>query len=583
MVKTLNGSALISYGPALPVTASVSDGALFYKTDASGGNPQGLYMYGFVKDINPGTLGFQVAQTWVQVVSPDLFVAKAGDVMTGSLTVPNVFKVTASTGVQRILIGNQDSSGTNKPAIVQGSNGDITIGFGTDWSTGGTLTASLGLAASLGATGITWQGNQVWHAGKMGAGSGLDADKLDGQDSTYYLNASNMSSGVLPVSRGGTGQNVTVTGGIVYGTSATAYSTSLAGTTGQVLTSNGAATPTWVSQSALSVGSATTANSANSATFATTAGNAATATNMAWTGLTGLNPAVPAASTSVLSLSAYPAAGFTAYARPSYFFDMGGTGSASMTPPQFPVSSISGFDSYFTSDIGSYQVGLTVMGTLGNGGRAMQLAANWNFEELSPQGLRFRVNDDTGTVGAWGAWQTLWDQGNLVNVSQLTNDAGYFAQKGIALQLGGSATAANNLVWNVPSTPNGTIKLSRGNIGSTTSDVLTIDASSNLVVTGNVTAYSDIRLKSDVRLITDALSKLGTLHGVTFARRSDGARGTGLIAQDVAKVLPEAVVEDADGMLSVAYGNLVGLLVQAVKELQAEVEELKRYSVSKLK
>lgn len=108
---------------------------------------------------------------------------------------------------------------------------------------------------------------------------------------------------------------------------------------------------------------------------------------------------------------------------------------------------------------------------------------------------------------------------------------------------------------------------------------LQLDMSGNLTVAGNSTAYSDIRLKSNIEKITGALAKVEQLNGVTFnlVGMPESRRNTGLIAQDVLKVLPEAVHEHSDEMktLSVAYGNIVGLLVEAIKELRAEVSELK--------
>jgi len=99
------------------------------------------------------------------------------------------------------------------------------------------------------------------------------------------------------------------------------------------------------------------------------------------------------------------------------------------------------------------------------------------------------------------------------------------------------------------------------------------DNSGNCTATGNVTAYSDLRLKSDIKPITNALDKVSQINGVTFTRIDSGERQTGVIAQDVEKVLPEAVREN-DDYKSVAYGNMVGLLIEAVKELTARVEEL---------
>ena len=69
------------------------------------------------------------------------------------------------------------------------------------------------------------------------------------------------------------------------------------------------------------------------------------------------------------------------------------------------------------------------------------------------------------------------------------------------------------------------------------------------------------------------------LRGVTFTRNDieDLEKlHTGVIAQEVEVVLPEAVSEDNDGIKNVAYGNMVGLLIEAIKELKDEVNELKR-------
>ncbi|WP_292270861.1 tail fiber domain-containing protein [Marivita sp.] len=98
--------------------------------------------------------------------------------------------------------------------------------------------------------------------------------------------------------------------------------------------------------------------------------------------------------------------------------------------------------------------------------------------------------------------------------------------------------------------------------------------------TGTVTApnfvsSSDARLKSDIAPIIEALAKVQALTGVTFTIAGSDTRQMGLIAQEVQAVAPEAVVE-AEGVLRLAYGNLVGLLVEAIKDLAQEVDQLKR-------
>jgi len=94
----------------------------------------------------------------------------------------------------------------------------------------------------------------------------------------------------------------------------------------------------------------------------------------------------------------------------------------------------------------------------------------------------------------------------------------------------------------------------------------------DFTATGNVTAYSDARLKDNIETIDGALDKVCAMRGVMFDK--DGKRETGVIAQEVQEVLPEAVMQNEE-YLSVAYGNMVGVLIEAVKELKAEIEVLK--------
>ena len=111
------------------------------------------------------------------------------------------------------------------------------------------------------------------------------------------------------------------------------------------------------------------------------------------------------------------------------------------------------------------------------------------------------------------------------------------------------------------------------NDGGSTITALTLDMSAAGAATFNndVTAFSDERLKSDIETITNALDKVKEMRGVTFVR--DGRQGTGVVAQEMQKVMPE-VVHDESEYMSVAYGNLVGVLIEAIKELEKKVEKL---------
>ena len=90
----------------------------------------------------------------------------------------------------------------------------------------------------------------------------------------------------------------------------------------------------------------------------------------------------------------------------------------------------------------------------------------------------------------------------------------------------------------------------------------------------DVTAYSDERLKENIAVIPDALDKVAEIRGVTYIRKSDGQESTGVIAQDVEKVLPQAVTTDDEGIMAVKYGNMIGLLIESIKELKSQNEQM---------
>jgi len=111
----------------------------------------------------------------------------------------------------------------------------------------------------------------------------------------------------------------------------------------------------------------------------------------------------------------------------------------------------------------------------------------------------------------------------------------------------------------------------------------------DLHVEGNVIAYSttisDKRLKTDIVKIDSALDKVDQINGYTFTYTTDGKKSAGVIAQEVEKILPSAITEstlplkmgedDKTEYKTVQYDQLIGLLVEAIKELKAEIEELR--------
>ena len=108
---------------------------------------------------------------------------------------------------------------------------------------------------------------------------------------------------------------------------------------------------------------------------------------------------------------------------------------------------------------------------------------------------------------------------------------------------------------------------------------LTVDMSAAGAATFNndVTAFSDVILKDNIDTIDNALDRVKGMRGVFFDRKDNKQeRQTGVIAQEVEPFLPEVVRETKDEkkIKSVAYGNMVGVLIEAIKQLDAKIEEL---------
>ena len=121
--------------------------------------------------------------------------------------------------------------------------------------------------------------------------------------------------------------------------------------------------------------------------------------------------------------------------------------------------------------------------------------------------------------------------------------------------------------------------------GSTPAQTAKLNSSGTFTVLGDIVAYgspSDIRLKENIKPIKSALDKVSKLQGVTFDWKEksedilDIKEDIGFIAQDVQKVLPELVRENDNGMLSMRHQGITPILLEAIKELKAEIEELKK-------
>ena len=111
--------------------------------------------------------------------------------------------------------------------------------------------------------------------------------------------------------------------------------------------------------------------------------------------------------------------------------------------------------------------------------------------------------------------------------------------------------------------------------GNTSSSKLTYNPSTGTLTSTIITSSSDFVLKKDIFTFENALEVIKSLRGVSFRWKDNDTKNIGLVAQEVEQVLPEVVKEDL-GLKSINYSSIVGVLVEAIKEQQIEIEILKK-------
>ena len=169
-----------------------------------------------------------------------------------------------------------------------------------------------------------------------------------------------------------------------------------------------------------------------------------------------------------------------------------------------------------------------------------------------------------GEIGCHdGTWLRINQEtaNNIYTPRYIRADGGFFVD-GTAIGINGSGNYIGGSVSATSVSSSGNITTSGVTITSTT------------VSATSFTATSDLAKKENLEAVDDALSKVQTLTGYTYDMKEDGSRKAGLIAQDVEKVLPEAV-DGEEGEKTLDYSATIALLVNALKEQQQQIEELK--------
>ena len=215
---------------------------------------------------------------------------------------------------------------------------------------------------------------------------------------------------------------------------------------------------------------------------------------------------------------------------------------------------------------GSYSIGST---TVIDSSRNLT-----NIGSISASG-RLTITDDTGGNGSWTggilikntgsagepaiAFQNSTMAGNYWIVGSNQDDELHF----------GYGTSFVDGISKVVVKTDGKVGINRG-AGALSNH---LEVGGSILATSNITAYSDRRLKDNIKTLDG--SKVYEMRGVSFTK--DGELGSGVIAQELEQVAPELVLTNSDEMKtkSVAYGNVVGYLIEAIKELKLEIEELK--------
>ena len=154
-----------------------------------------------------------------------------------------------------------------------------------------------------------------------------------------------------------------------------------------------------------------------------------------------------------------------------------------------------------------------------------------------------------------------------VNLSSINNTsfikciATEYPNEKISVNIGGAQTR-NGFIFNV-----------EGNAYFSSN----INIQNDIYVRGTLGNVSDIRFKENLKIIEKSLDKIEKITGYTYNRRDTGRRETGLVAQEVLEILPEAINKDNEDYYNISYGNMSGLLVEGIKELNKRLTRIEDY------
>jgi hypothetical protein len=218
-----------------------------------------------------------------------------------------------------------------------------------------------------------------------------------------------------------------------------------------------------------------------------------------------------------------------------------------------------------TSDY-TYRLDNTAVGILSASGSLsvnnnIDLNGELNFTSASDKYVDFYTNDGTT---------------NYVVYLRLVNNANTSFHNGITLTRGGAVTLFHNDSAKLATsaagiTVTGNLSATNGNFSGS---ITAVNGNfSGIVTATDINSASDINLKKNIHQVENSLNKILQIRGVNFEWKESGRASVGVIAQEVEKVLPELI--SGDDAKVVNYNGLIGVLIEAVKEQQKQIEELK--------
>ena len=141
----------------------------------------------------------------------------------------------------------------------------------------------------------------------------------------------------------------------------------------------------------------------------------------------------------------------------------------------------------------------------------------------------------------------------------------------------GKITITDETTANASYYPMLSVGTSSGNSANVSSTKLTFNPATGLLVSTDYNSSSDMTLKQDITLINNPLDIISQLTGFGFTWKDSKQKAYGLSAQEVEKVIPEIVKDRPDGTKGINYMNLTAFLIEAIKDLKQEIQELKKY------